>query len=113
MYFLLSLNPLHIRYFSEVYLRLKYGNLADALSVPLMALRLLTAPQAFPGARLEVLKNLIKLGAKAPKALAARKIEVIVLQLGKLDLTSPAGKLIGHGGEKAIVRHDRLGAGIE
>jgi len=28
------------------------------------------------------------------KALAARKIEVIVLQLGKLDLTSPAGKLM-------------------
>lgn len=27
-------------------------------------------------------------------ALAARKIEVIVLQLGKLDLTSPAGKLM-------------------
>lgn len=28
------------------------------------------------------------------KALAARKIEVIVLQLGKLDLTSAAGKLM-------------------
>jgi putative DNA-invertase from lambdoid prophage Rac len=28
------------------------------------------------------------------KALAARKIEVIVLQLGKLDLASPAGKLM-------------------
>lgn len=28
------------------------------------------------------------------KALAARKIQVIVLQLGKLDLTSPAGKLM-------------------
>ena len=28
------------------------------------------------------------------KALAARKIEVVVLQLGKLDLTSPAGKLM-------------------
>jgi DNA invertase Pin-like site-specific DNA recombinase len=28
------------------------------------------------------------------KALAARKIEVIVLQLGKMDLTSPAGKLM-------------------
>ncbi len=28
------------------------------------------------------------------KALAARKIEVIVLQLGKLDLTSPSGKLM-------------------
>src|SRR5450830_772274 len=28
------------------------------------------------------------------KALAGRKIEVIVLQLGKLDLTSPAGKLM-------------------
>ena len=28
------------------------------------------------------------------KALAALKIEVIVLQLGKLDLTSPAGKLM-------------------
>ena len=30
------------------------------------------------------------------KALATRKIEVIVLQLGKLDLTSPAGKLMLH-----------------
>jgi DNA invertase Pin-like site-specific DNA recombinase len=28
------------------------------------------------------------------KALGARKIEVIVLQLGKMDLTSPAGKLM-------------------
>jgi DNA invertase Pin-like site-specific DNA recombinase len=28
------------------------------------------------------------------KALAKRKIEVIVLQLGKMDLTSPAGKLM-------------------
>lgn len=28
------------------------------------------------------------------KSLATRKIEVIVLQLGKLDLTSPAGKLM-------------------
>lgn len=28
------------------------------------------------------------------KALAARKIEVIVMQLGKLDLESPAGKLM-------------------
>ena len=28
------------------------------------------------------------------KALAARKIEVLVLQLGKMDLTSPAGKLM-------------------
>ena len=28
------------------------------------------------------------------KALAARRIEVIVLQLGKLDLTSPAGKMM-------------------
>ena len=28
------------------------------------------------------------------KALAKRKIEVIVLQLGKLDLKSPAGKLM-------------------
>lgn len=28
------------------------------------------------------------------KMLAARKIEVIVLQLGKLDLTSPAGKMM-------------------
>jgi DNA invertase Pin-like site-specific DNA recombinase len=28
------------------------------------------------------------------KALTARKIEVIVLQLGKLDLTSPAGKMM-------------------
>ena len=28
------------------------------------------------------------------KSLAGRKIEVIVLQLGKLDLASPAGKLV-------------------
>jgi putative DNA-invertase from lambdoid prophage Rac len=28
------------------------------------------------------------------RALAIRRIEVIVLQLGKLDLTSPAGKLM-------------------
>ncbi|MGV8899204.1 MAG: recombinase family protein [Burkholderiaceae bacterium] len=30
----------------------------------------------------------------ATKALAARKIEVVGLQLGKLDLASPAGKLM-------------------
>jgi DNA invertase Pin-like site-specific DNA recombinase len=30
------------------------------------------------------------------KMLAARRIEVIVLQLGKLDLTSPAGKMMLH-----------------
>lgn len=30
------------------------------------------------------------------KALAERKVEVIVLQLGKLDLASPAGKLMLH-----------------
>lgn len=47
-----------------------------------------------------VVSKLDRLGRDAPdvlatiKALAALGVEVIVLQLGKLDLTSPAGKLM-------------------
>ena len=47
-----------------------------------------------------VVAELDRLGSDAQdvsstiKALAKRKIEVVVLQLGKLDLTSPAGKLM-------------------
>lgn len=47
-----------------------------------------------------VLSKLDRLGRNAPdvtapiKALAALGVEVVVVQLGKLDLTSPAGKLM-------------------
>jgi len=47
-----------------------------------------------------VVSKLDRLGRDAPdvlatiKALAALNVEVVVLQLGKLDLTSPAGKLM-------------------
>lgn len=47
-----------------------------------------------------VVSKLDRLGRDAPdvlatiKALAALDVEVVVLQLGKLDLTSPAGKLM-------------------
>jgi len=59
--------------FGNLYLRLKYGKPTDIAAVPLMALRLLAAPEAFPGSRWLVAKNLLRLIAVVPKALMARR----------------------------------------
>lgn len=59
--------------FGNLYLRLKYGKPSDIFAVPLMGLRLLAAPEVFPGSRLKALKSLLRLLAVAPKALSARR----------------------------------------
>lgn len=59
--------------FANLYLRLKYGNLVDALSVPLLGLRLLIAREPYKGSRRAVLRNLFRLTAIAPKALLGRQ----------------------------------------
>lgn len=59
--------------FSNLYLRLKYGNYVDALSVPLLGLKLLAAPQLYSGARKSVIRSLLQLAVVAPKALLARR----------------------------------------
>lgn len=59
--------------FANLYLRLKYGNRWDALAVPLLGLRLLLANQAYPGSRLAVARNLLRLLTLVPKILWARK----------------------------------------
>ena len=59
--------------FANLYLRLKYGSWRQALLAPVMGVALLARPQPFPGARLATAKNLLKLLALAPAALAARR----------------------------------------
>lgn len=59
--------------FGNLYLRLKYGQRADILAVPLMALWLLVAPKAFPGSRKFAAKNILQLITIAPKTLKDRK----------------------------------------
>ncbi|MBS3947638.1 MAG: glycosyltransferase, partial [Dethiobacter sp.] len=58
--------------FANLYIRLKYGNRIDALSVPLMGLRLVLASEVFPGSRRLALRNIFKLAWVAPKALLSR-----------------------------------------
>jgi len=58
--------------FANLYLRLQYGNRIDALAVPMLGLRLLLAPEVYPGTRLEVLRSLIKLSVVTPKVLLRR-----------------------------------------
>jgi GT2 family glycosyltransferase len=59
--------------FGNLYLRLKFGKLTDIVVLPLLAIRLLLAPEAYPGSRRHVAKNLLKLIAVAPKTLMARR----------------------------------------
>lgn len=59
--------------FGNLYLRLKYGTPSDIVVLPLLALRLLTAPKVFPGSRWLVAKILLRLIAVAPKALMTRR----------------------------------------
>jgi GT2 family glycosyltransferase len=59
--------------FGNLYLRLKYGKLTDILTVPLLAIRLLTVKQVFPGSRLAVCRSLLRLLAVAPKVLLVRR----------------------------------------
>lgn len=59
--------------FANLYLRLKYGNCIDALSIPMLGLRLLMAPEAYLGSRHAILRSLLKLFVMAPKALLGRR----------------------------------------
>lgn len=59
--------------FANLYLRLKYGNRIDVLSVPMLGMRLLLASEAYPGSRRAVLHSLLKLIMLAPKALLGRR----------------------------------------
>jgi glycosyltransferase involved in cell wall biosynthesis len=59
--------------FANLYLRLKYGNRIDALSVPMLGLRLLLSPEAYSGSRLAVLHSLLKLSVVAFKVLLSRR----------------------------------------
>lgn len=59
--------------FANLYIRLKYGNIIDVLSIPLMALRLLVARQPYAGARGAVVRNLLRLLVIVPKALVGRR----------------------------------------
>ena len=59
--------------FANLYLRIKYGKLTDILAVPTLAMRLVFAPEAFPGSRKKVLRNLLKLLAVTPKTLRSRR----------------------------------------
>jgi GT2 family glycosyltransferase/SAM-dependent methyltransferase len=59
--------------FANLYIRLKYGNRIDVLSIPLMCLRLAVAMEVFPGSRRLVIRNIIKLALVAPKALLSRR----------------------------------------
>ncbi len=59
--------------FGNLYLRLKYGNPTDIIVVPMLGLRLLLAPEVFPGSRRKVFGSLLRLIRVAPKALLARQ----------------------------------------
>lgn len=59
--------------FGNLYLRLKFGRLADIVVVPMLALRLLLTPEVFPGSRRRVARSLLRLIAVAPKALLSRR----------------------------------------
>lgn len=59
--------------FGNLYLRLKFGRLADIVVVPMLALRLLLSPEVFPGSRRRVARSLLRLIAVAPKALLSRR----------------------------------------
>jgi GT2 family glycosyltransferase len=63
--------------FANLYLRLKYGNYNDACSVPMLGLRLLIAPETYPGSRIAVLRSLLKLVVVTPKALFGRRCSSI------------------------------------
>lgn len=58
--------------FANLYLRLKYGNRIDILAILPLAMRLLAAPQPYPGSRRQVMKKLLKLAVVAPFVLHAR-----------------------------------------
>ena len=59
--------------FANLYIRLKYGNSADILAIPMMGMRLALAHEAFPGSRRKVLYNLARLLLVSPGALLSRR----------------------------------------
>jgi GT2 family glycosyltransferase len=58
--------------FANMYLRLKYGNARDIISIPLMFLEVLSVPEAYPGSRRAIWENFFNLFVKAPSALLGR-----------------------------------------
>jgi hypothetical protein len=59
--------------FANLYLRLKYGNAIDILSTPMMSLRLLLFPMAFPGSNRAVAVSLLRLLFIVPRTLLNRR----------------------------------------
>lgn len=62
--------------FANLYLRLKYGTAKDKRQVPLMALRLLAAPEPYKGAHRDVWKKLVRLAWLAPRVFQRNREEV-------------------------------------
>ncbi len=58
--------------FSNLYIRLKYGNWIDIATIPSLVLGLLLRTQVYPGSRRALFQSFIKLAFVAPKALTAR-----------------------------------------
>lgn len=59
--------------FANLYLRLKYGQPANIIVIPILMLRLLLAPELFPGSRRQIIRTLLRLIAVAPKAFLSRE----------------------------------------
>ncbi len=60
--------------FANLYIRMKYGNAADILAIPMMGMRLAFAPEVFKGSRRKVLSSLARLLLVMPKALLSRRV---------------------------------------
>lgn len=58
--------------FANLYLRLKYGAKRDMVAIPNMFLELFNAPEVYPGSRLVLLKNVVKLALLTPSTLLNR-----------------------------------------
>lgn len=59
--------------FANLYIRLKYGTLADICAVPMLSLRLILMPEPYIGARRAVAINLLKLISLASILILARR----------------------------------------
>lgn len=88
--------------FANLYLRLKYAKSLEIALVPLMAAGLMLRPEPFPGARLRVFRNMVRLLAKAPAALLARRSSDAVFpfrlwdyELRRKGAFHPVGELPG------------------
>ena len=59
--------------FGNMYLRLKYGRPGDIAAIPLLAMRLIAAPESFPSSRKKIIKNIARLISIAPRAFMSRQ----------------------------------------